>query len=676
VSSFLLVAALALGHGLNGVTAAQAQTGTIRVDVAAGEKPIAGATVVGGGSFTTTDASGTATLSVRPGLVDVTVTNGGYEPATVRVEVVAGSERAVRVTLTVTPASLSRDRLDENLQRTPGNIVSSLDGMSGLRAQTTSPELGTAMIRIHGLRGHYTRLLADSVPIYFDLPGGLAFTQIPLMDLAAIDVFKGSASGVFGTNALAGVVNLISRRPVAAGNREFVFSQSMQGATDGVLWSASPATGSRWSRTFLAGVHHQNENDVDDDGWSDLPGYSRLVARQRTFWDNGQGKSASGTAGLTFEKRDGGSEIARQSLETKGVDGALFGQMPLGRYVLAGAATLFFQQRTRDFSEVREYEKRESATMNIELRGMARRHRWVAGIVTDWFTVRSALESAYLSTRPGIFARDDMQVAPWLSLSGSLRVDHHNIHGFFVSPYGSLRAQRGQWTAGIAGGTSYFAPTALMEETEAAGLTHLSIARPLDAETARSVAAHVAHQTAASAVTFTFFQSRINHPAQIDRSTYTLRTEADPVETRGIEIAGDARRGLFAVIGSYTYVHPRHSGQDVALTPRQNARVVATVDEPEGRGRIGVQVSFTGAQRLDANPYRTTGESYTVLGLLGEYPFGRVRVFVNADNLTNVRQTDWDPIARPARDVDGRWTVDAWAPLAGRTINIGLRVSF
>ena len=46
-------------------------------------------------------------------------------------------------------------------------------------------------------------------------------------------------------------------------------------------------------------------------------------------------------------------------------------------------------------------------------------------------------------------------------------------------------------------------------------------------------------------------------------------------------------------------------------------------------------------------------------------------MFVNADNLTDVRQTDWDPIARPARDVDGRWTVDAWAPLAGRVFNAG-----
>ena len=94
------------------------------------------------------------------------------------------------------------------------------------------------------------------------------------------------------------------------------------------------------------------------------------------------------------------------------------------------------------------------------------------------------------------------------------------------------------------------------------------------------------------------------------------------------------------------------------------------------RGRIGVEVLFTGEQRLDRNPYRSTSEPYVVVGLLGEYRFGRWRLFVNADNLTDVRQTDWDPIARPARDVDGRWTVDAWAPLKGRVINAGIRVSF
>ena len=39
-------------------------------------------------------------------------------------------------------------------------------------------------------------------------------------------------------------------------------------------------------------------------------------------------------------------------------------------------------------------------------------------------------------------------------------------------------------------------------------------------------------------------------------------------------------------------------------------------------------------------------------------------------------KTRWDPLVRPMRGVDGRWTVDAWAPLAGRTINGGARVTF
>ena len=39
-------------------------------------------------------------------------------------------------------------------------------------------------------------------------------------------------------------------------------------------------------------------------------------------------------------------------------------------------------------------------------------------------------------------------------------------------------------------------------------------------------------------------------------------------------------------------------------------------------------------------------------------------LFINGENLTDVRQTRWSPLLRPTRGADGRWTVDAWAPLA------------
>jgi len=79
---------------------------------------------------------------------------------------------------------------------------------------------------------------------------------------------------------------------------------------------------------------------------------------------------------------------------------------------------------------------------------------------------------------------------------------------------------------------------------------------------------------------------------------------------------------------------------------------------------------------LEANPYATVSEPYVVVGLLAERRLGRFRLFVNGENLTSVRQSRWEPLLRSSRGSDGRWTVDAWAPLEGRTINRGLRVGF
>jgi outer membrane receptor for ferrienterochelin and colicins len=85
---------------------------------------------------------------------------------------------------------------------------------------------------------------------------------------------------------------------------------------------------------------------------------------------------------------------------------------------------------------------------------------------------------------------------------------------------------------------------------------------------------------------------------------------------------------------------------------------------------------YTGVQRLEANPYATRSEPYVIVGLLAERQFGRLRLFVNGENLTDVRQSRWQPLLLNERAADGRWTVDAWAPLEGRNINAGVRVVF
>jgi outer membrane receptor protein involved in Fe transport len=399
------------------------------------------------------------------------------------------------------------------------------------------------------------------------------------MNLDRIEVIAGGASALFGANAMAGVVNLLSRRPGAERSRELLFSQSARGGTDGVLWISLPPAGS-WSSTYLVNVHRQGATDADDDGWLDLPEYSRASVRPHVIWDNGQGKSASGTAGVTVETREGGSEIARQQLETKTADGALFGQMPLGRFVLAGAASLYVQSRVRDFSDRREHDRRQAATIEIHLRRETPRHAWVTGIAADWFAnrARNSLASGYIAPRGGIFVHDDVRVASWLWVSGSARFDYTKgasdalrIDDFFLSPRGSILARKGAWAVRVSADRSYFVPSPLTEETEAAGFERLLIDGPLEVETARNVSVDLSHRTRATTVTLGVFDTRIDDPAQIDRATYTLRTAAEPVKTRGVQILGRGRRAPFAVTGTYTYLWAREGGGlDIALTPRHD----------------------------------------------------------------------------------------------------------
>jgi iron complex outermembrane receptor protein len=178
----------------------------------------------------------------------------------------------------------------------------------------------------------------------------------------------------------------------------------------------------------------------------------------------------------------------------------------------------------------------------------------------------------------------------------------------------------------------------------------------------------------------TVFASRIKNPIEVERGErYELLNLSEPTTNVGTELLGTFRKAPFTLTGSYTYVHSRelHRGSrlDVPLTPRHSAGIVG-MWEKENKGRIGLECYYTGRQRLEENPYRSESKPYVLLGALVERRVGPVRFFFNAENFTNIRQTRWDSLLRPTRGVDGRWTVDAWAPLEGRVFNGGVRLQF
>jgi iron complex outermembrane receptor protein len=281
---------------------------------------------------------------------------------------------------------------------------------------------------------------------------------------------------------------------------------------------------------------------------------------------------------------------------------------------------------------------------------------------------------------PGFFAQDDIQWSDWLSVSAGARLDVHSTYGTFVSPRVAALFRWDGWTSRVAAGGGFFGATPMTEETEAAGLTNLTMRESLRAERGDSVSIDLTRAVGDITVTGTWFASSVDAPVQVEReTTYAIYNADDSATNVGMELLATYRRAPIAVTANYTLVRSREdrSGRRVekALTPAHGVSLVG-MWEKEGVGRVGIEYYFTGEQRLEANPYRDRSESYSIVGVLAERTFGRYRLFVNAENLTGVRQTNFDPLVRPSQAIDGRWSVDAWAPLDGRSLNAGVRVMF
>jgi outer membrane receptor for ferrienterochelin and colicins len=696
--------------------AAQDPAGTVRVQVLDRQKPVQDAEVIVAGASHRTDATGTATVGIVPGTASITVVKPGFAPATVSVRVAAGATQdvvvdlepqpAVEATVTVVASTrtdarledqpmrvevLAREEIEEKMLMTPGDIVMMLNELGGMRVQATSPSLGAASVRIQGMRGRYTRVLSDGLPLFGDV-GGLGLLQIPPMDLGQVEVIKGVASALYGAGAMGGVVNLLSRRPGPASEQEFLLNRSTRGATDAITYLSAPLSGG-WRASLLGGGHWQETTDVNDDAWADLPGYGRAVVRPRVFWDGGNGRTFFATTGFTYEDRVGGTPDGHvlgetgqpyvEALETHRYDAGAVGQFLIqDRYVVTARAAVALQNHDHQFGEVLERDRHDAVFAEAAVRGTAFRQTWVAGVAFERgaYAARDVPRFDYTFTVPGAFAQYDVTASRNLSLSASARLDVHSEYGTFFSPRVSALARAGRWTSRLSAGAGFFAPTPITEETEAAGLSRLAVSEPVKAERGLSASFDVTRTHGPLSCTATVFASRINDPLHVERSpAYTLSTLSDPTTNAGIELLGTLRQEPFSVTGTYTYVRARETvgavEQDVPLTPRHSAGIVG-MWEAEDVGRVGIEWYYTGTQRLEENPYRVSSEPYMILGLLAEKQFGRMRLFVNGENLTGVRQTRWDPLLLTTRAADGRWTVDAWAPLEGRNINGGVRFAF
>ncbi len=341
----------------------------------------------------------------------------------------------------------------------------------------------------------------------------------------------------------------------------------------------------------------------------------------------------------------------------------------------------------RFFGDVTESSIRATWFGEAVLVGKAGRHTWLIGgaLQQDRFNDRELPAFNYAFTTPGILGQDEIDLSSKLTLGLSARIDRHSEFGTFASPRVSLLYKPlPGWTARASAGTGFFAPTPFIEETEETGLSRVRPLRGLEAERARSASFDASWTRSTVEIVATVFGSHVRNPLErrpLERGGIEIVNATGPIRTWGTEFLARYRVEDLLILVTHAYTcsteeNPEAAGRrDVPLTPR-NAVSFNALWENERRGRIGIEAYYTTRQSLEDNPYRSTGRGYFLFGLLMERRFGPARLFVNLENLGNIRQTRYDPLVRRVRAPDGRWTVDAWAPLDGRVINGGVRFTF
>ncbi len=587
-----------------------------------------------------------------------------------------------------------REEIEEKILMRPGNVATILSETGGLRVQVTGPALGAANIRVQGMDGRFTQLLADGLPLYGGQASSLGLLQIPPTDLGQVEVIKGAASALYGPSALGGVINLVSRRPGAAAEGELLLNATTRDGHDATAYAATPL-GDDLGVSLTGGYHRQRRQDLDGDGWIDMPGYDRWTVRPRLFWEDAAGASLFLTGGAMGEQRRGGTLPGRttpdgrpfaQDQRTDRRDAGIVGKLPLGGDVSAQLRASGMRQDHRHrFGTAIENDRHDTVFAEASVVGKAGGTAWVGGIAyqADGFRSRTFPAFDYSYRVPGLFGQIEQDVGRDVTLAGSGRIDFHSEYGTRFSPRLSLLYKPGFWTVRASGGRGFYAPTPFVEEIEAAGLARLEPLGALKPETATTAALDLGYARGGIEANVTLFGSNMDDATRLDTvapDRVRLVNVTGPTRIRGAELLLRRCWDSFVLTGSYVHVDatepdPAGGRRAVPLTPRHTAGLVAMWEEHD-KGRVGLELYYTGRQSLDDDPYRSTSRPYVELGFLAEIAVGKARLFVNAENILNVRQTRYAPLLRRSRAADGQWTVDAWAPTDGFVLNGGIRLRF
>ncbi len=439
------------------------------------------------------DADGRYRLRVpAPGAVAVVVSAVGFQPVTRDVTVAAGQTVRLDIALdaatyesgaVVVTGTLAQMAVRDSpvkvdvvparfLETTPSaNVMDAVERVNGLYQQIDCGVCYTNNIRINGIDGPNTAVLIDGMPVMSSLATVYGLNGISPILIRQVEVVKGPMSTLYGSEALGGVINILTKDPATAPTLSTnVFSTTH--AEMAAEFAAVPLRGRTSALVSGTLFHVADYHDRNGDGFSDRPFETRLALFGKTTHRDARGFERASLIGkLYYEDRAAGVEpfladpgalrgsasVYGESIYTRRAE--LIGTLALRpSLTLRGSAAAhrqdsFYGDTGYDATQIDGFGQLVWAppTEGTAFEG----HGLLAGAAlrairyddgsaaTGLYDDGGALLENRPDTRvvPGLFAQDDWVVSDRVRLLGGFRADLQPGYGIIPSPRAAAKWQ-------------------------------------------------------------------------------------------------------------------------------------------------------------------------------------------------------------------------------------------
>ncbi|WP_437399784.1 TonB-dependent receptor [Flagellimonas lutimaris] len=431
--------------------------------------PLASVFLKGTKIGTATDIDGLYELNnIQSGEYLLLVTSLGYRPYQTKINIGAGVNKTVNIKLQPSAQNLKEtvvtgtlkpvSRLESPvpvevysptfLKKNPtASVFDALQNVNGVRPQINCNVCNTGDIHINGLEGPYTLVLIDGMPIVSGLGTVYGLTGIPNSLIEQIEIVKGPASSLYGSEAVGGLINIITKNALSA--PEFFADGFATGWGEYNLDVGSKLKIGR-KTDLLLGVNYFNYDipvDNNGDNFTDLTLQDRISIFQKWNFERSDNRLFSLAGRFFYEDRWGGE--MQWTPEFRGGD-KVYGESiytrrweVLGKYQLPLEEKLLLSFSYNDHSQNSVYGDTEYlADQRIGFAQLT----WDKTVANHDLLFGSAVRYNFYDDNtpatteadniwiPSLFAQDEFSFAPKHSFLAGLRYDYDQRHGNILTP--------------------------------------------------------------------------------------------------------------------------------------------------------------------------------------------------------------------------------------------------